>query len=159
MHSRFDYTKDIMIGRPIALKLHYVKKSWWRKNRILFPSPAEVQFIRIMGGKAIVIDHIKHPHTGFPLAIITSMGKILRREFVQREVRVGAMYVDFAFQTKYDRKAIEIDGKSFHRDIIKEQERDDYCRQYGWKLFHIQAVDIYREPNLVQQRVINFLAK
>lgn len=152
------YNNGMSVARVISHKVHYAKKDWWRKNRILFPSPAEVQFARVMGGKAITIDHIKHPQTGFPLTIITSMGKTLRREFVQREVRVGAMYVDFGFETRYSKKAIEIDGDAFHRDIVREQERDEYCRERGWKLLHIQAADIYREPDLVQRRVMKFLA-
>lgn len=147
------------IYRNTKLKIYYAKKDWWRKNRMLFPSPAEVQFVRIMGGKAITIKRLKHPSTGFPMVIFVTMGKRLNREFVEREVRVGAMYIDFAFATKYSKKGIEIDGAAFHRDIVKEQQRDDYCLAYGWKLLHIQAADVYSNPDLVQRRVDNFLAQ
>lgn len=153
------YNNGMSIAAVISHKLHYAKKDWWRKNRILFPSPAEVQFVRVMGGKAIVIDHLKHPQTGFPLTIVTSMGKTLRREYARREVRVGAMYVDFGFVTRYSKKGVEIDGADFHRNIVYEQDRDDYCRQRGWKLLHIQAADLYRAPKLVKKRVIKFLAQ
>lgn len=148
-----------MIARSLRLKIYYVQKDFWRNNRIIFPSPAEVEFVRLMGGKAIVIDSIKHPNTKFPLTIFTSMGRMLRREFVQREVRVGGMYVDFAFVTKYAKKAIEIDGQFYHRDIVKEQSRDDYLKARGWRVMHIEAVSLYREPARVQQRVLAFLAE
>lgn len=148
-----------MITATLRQKIHYKKKEFWRNNRMLFPSPAEVQFIRMMGGKAIVIDHLKHPKTKFPLTVITTMGRTLKREFVQREVRVGAMYVDFAFVTQYDKKAIEIDGRDFHDDIIKEQNRDDYLRARGWRVYHIRADSLYRDPSLVQRKVIDFLAQ
>lgn len=153
------YTKGMGVFRYIALRFRYAKKSWWRKNRILFPSPAEVQFVRVMGGKAIVIDHLKHPQTGFPLTVVTTMGWTLRREYVRREVRVGAMCVDFGFVTPYSKKAIEIDGEDFHRDVVKELQRDEYLRVRGWRVLHIQAVDVYRTPNLVRKRVHNFLAQ
>lgn len=145
--------------KTISLKIRYARKIWWRDNRMLFPSPAEVEFIRIMGGKAISLDHVKHPYTGFPLTIVTSMGAILEREFIQREVRIGAMYVDFGVANKYYKKAIEIDGLNFHRDIVKEQRRDEYCRERGWKLLHIQAADVYRQPILVRKLVVKFLAQ
>lgn len=143
----------------ISSRIYYARKDWWRRNRLLFPSPAELQFVRIMGGRVITIDHIKHPDTGFPLAIITSMGTALRREYVRREVRVGAMYVDFAFITPYDKKAVEIDGKDFHMDVVREQERDDYLRDRGWRVLHIRAADLYANPDLIQRRVIDFLAR
>lgn len=78
---------------------------------------------------------------------------------VRREVRVGAMYVDFAFVTPYGKKAIEIDGRDFHRDIVKEQERDDYLRARGWQVMHIQALALYHNPESVRKRVIKFLAQ
>lgn len=138
--------------------MRYAKHDFYKHNRLLFPSPAETKFVQLMGGKAIVIDHIKHPKSGYPLTVFTTMGKTLRREFVQREVRAGAMYIDFAFVTKYGKKGIEIDGANFHRDIIKEQNRDDYLQARGWKILHIQAIDLYRQPDIVQRQVIRFLS-
>lgn len=143
----------------IASKLYYARKDLWRRGRILFPSPAELQFIRVMGGRVILVDHVRHPDTGFSLAVITSMGKTLRREFVQREMRVGAMYVDFAFVTQYSKKAVEIDGKDWHRDVVREQQRDDYLRSYGWNVLHIQAADIYSKPKFVRDKTITFLSR
>lgn len=112
-----------------------------------------------MGGKCIIIDHIVDRRTGFPLTIVTNMGRILKRELIQREVRVGAMYIDFGIANRYYKRGIEIDGRDFHRDITVEQERDEYLAKYGWSVLHIQAADIYRQPMLVQRKVLNFLAR
>lgn len=144
--------------RKVRLHIYYVRKKIWRRTRILFPSPAEVRFVQVMGGRVLVFNYVRSTSTHYPLAIFISMGKILRREFVQREVRVGAMHVDFAFITSYGRQAIEIDGRNFHMDVVREQERDEYLNGRGWRVLHIQAVDLWRNPDAVQRRVIRFLA-
>ena len=123
-----------------------------------YPSPAELKFIEIMGGRVYTIGFLKHPKTKFPRAIIF-MGSYLNSEFIEREFRVGAMYIDFAFVTPWYKKGIEIDGKNFHRDIVREQNRDDYLASYGWSIMHIVAEDLYRQPAKVRARVEKFLAK
>lgn len=142
-----------------ATRLYKIHARFRKRKRLLFPSPAEIDFIRLMGGKAIVIDHVKNPFTKFPLTFVTSMGDELEREYVQREVRVGAMYIDFGVQTPYYKKGIEIDGKNFHRDIIAEQRRDKYVRDFGWDLLHIQADVLRREPKRVHDLVLDWLKK
>jgi very-short-patch-repair endonuclease len=138
--------------------IYYKKKAMWRRSRILFPSPAEVRFVEIMGGRCLTIKSIRLSSTNFPLTIIVSFGRTLRREMVEREVQVGAYYVDFGFITGAGQQAIEIDGQNFHMDIVKEQERDEYLSRYGWRVLHIQAIDLYRKPDAVRERVVNFLA-
>lgn len=114
--------------------------------------------MQIMGGRVLTIDRIKRKQTGFPLTFFISMGRTLRREMVEREVQVGAYYVDFGFITGAGQQAIEIDGQDFHMDVVKEQERDEYLARYGWRVLHIQAVDLYRKPDAVRKRVVDFLA-
>lgn len=138
--------------------LYYKKKAMWRRSRILFPSPAEVRFVEIMGGRVLTIKRIKRKPNGFYLTFFVSMGRTLRREMVEREVQVGAYYVDFGFITGAGQQAIEIDGQDFHMDVVKEQERDEYLARYGWRVLHIQAVDLYRNPENVKRRVVDFLA-
>ena len=138
---------------------YYKRASYRRARRCLFPSPAEVEFIRIFGGKYKVLKHIRDPKTGFPLTIVFSLGKILKRELIKHEVRVGAMWIDFGALTNYFNRGIEIDGRAYHRDILKEQERDEYVAQFGWSLLHIEAGEVYRNPNFVQRKVLNYLAR
>jgi very-short-patch-repair endonuclease len=136
----------------------YVWRAWIRRQRrILFPSPAEVQFIILMGGRCRQIRWLKDPRTGFCFTRIKSLGTTLSKELVQREVRAGAMYIDFAVATKYYKKGIEIDGRAYHMDILREQQRDNYVAQYGYKLLHIQAIDLRLRPQIVQRRVLDFL--
>ena len=139
-------------------KLYKLRASWRKRRRLLFPSPAEAEFIRIMGGKRIIIDFFKDHKTGFPLCIVTSQGRILKGECLAREVRVGAMYIDFATVGLVYQKGIEIDGAAYHQDIVKEQDRDDYLRNYGWQVMHIKAADVFYNQNSVRSRVAEFLA-
>lgn len=130
------------------------RSRFWRNNRILFPSPAEVQFIRLMGGKVIQVDHFKHPKTGFPFTIVTSMGKYLEDEKFKREVRVGKYWIDFGNDICW---GIEVDGEKYHKDIVFQQDRDDYFADFGWRVLHIPAIKIWVAPNEVQRAVLKFL--
>lgn len=145
--------------RDIVYKTYYIKKRWWRNNRLLFPSPAEVRFIQIFGGTVLIFKNIRHYRTKFPLTIVVSLGRVLRRELIKREVRAGAMYIDYAFVNEYVKRGIEIDGKAWHRDVVREQQRDEYLNNRGWKILHIDAADLYRRPEWVKKRVLMFLSK
>lgn len=145
--------------KKLVFNYRKLRASYRRLRRVLFPSPAEVEFVRIFGGHYIQFNHIKDPRTSFPLTFITSLGTILERELIKREVRVGRYFVDFGAITPYYRRGIEIDGRPYHRDIVKEYERDQYCGRFGWHLFHLEAASVYREPQLVQRRVLEWLAK
>lgn len=129
------------------------RSKWWRDNRLLYPSPAEVRFIRLMGGRVITIGRIKHYKTKYPLAIVVSLGRVLTRQNFRREVLVGTKLCDFGNDLK---AAIEIDGKYYH-DIVEQVERDEYFAQYDWRVLHIEASMLWREPSKVQQMVLNFL--
>jgi very-short-patch-repair endonuclease len=136
-----------------------VRARYRRAKRILFPSPAEVLLIRLLGGKAIVIDHIRGNRTkknpaGFPLTFITTMGNLLGSENVRREVRCGKYWIDFGNDI---RRGIEVDGEDYHQDVVYEQERSDFLRKQGWLIFRIPGHRLYREPDRVAQDVIVFL--
>lgn len=107
----------------------------------------------------MTINYIKNRRTGFPLTIVFSLGRVLKKEMVLREVRVGGCFVDFATVTPYYKKGIEVDGASYHRDVLKEQARDRYLAGYGMSILHVDAASIYRNPRAVQQRVLEWLAK
>lgn len=110
-----------------------------------------------MGGKVYTNERIRHPQSGFPFAIVISLGTILRREKIRREVRAGKCSIDFGCTNKYYKKGIEIDGRNWHQDVVKELERDEYVKQFGWQLLHIQAAELWRNPAKVQRRVIAYL--
>jgi len=107
-----------------------------------------------MKGNAIIIDPIKNKRTGFPLTFVTSLGPWFGRENMRREVRIGRYWTDFANDLC---RAIEVDGEQWHRDIVKEQVRDDYIERMGYRILHIKAGDILDEPDMVRARVIKFL--
>ena len=152
------YNKCIM-ARPKKQNIlyHYriVRSQVWRARRMLFMSPAEARFIEMMGGRVLVVEWFVSPlNNNYPLTIVLSMGKLLRREKVRREVRVGKCFIDFGNDI---RRGIEIDGRDYHQDVLKEQARNEYVAEYGWRLLHIQAGDMYRSPDYVKRKVIAFL--
>lgn len=123
---------------------------------MLFPSPAELRFIELMGGKVLTFKCLKSTKTGFPLALVLSLGKTLRGEGFKREVRVGRYYADFANDVGW---VIEIDGKAFHRDIVYEQQRDDYFKLFDWRVLRIDAAKLWNSGQKVQRNVLKFLYK
>lgn len=131
---------------------------WSRRlHRLLYPSPAEVTFIRLMKGHVLVVPFIHSSRNKFPLAVVLSMG-YLKRELVEREVWAGGerrFCMDFATPNAAYRKCIEIDGSQ--HDIVKDQERDDYLHGQGWEIMRIPARRIWREPRLVYVETIKFL--
>lgn len=106
-----------------------------------------------MKGKAITIDLIRDKRTGFPLTIVTDMGWF-KKQNIRREVRIGKHWTDFGNDIE---RCIEVDGREFHQDIVKEQQRDDYIERFGWRILHIKAGDIYDNPDAVRRQVITFL--
>jgi very-short-patch-repair endonuclease len=145
--------------RGLKWRIYKTRAAYRKQMRMLFPSPAEVRFVELMGGRTFTFRHIKSTKNSFPLTFILSLGKILDRENVQREVRAGAMYIDFGVDSNYYKKGIECDGAKFHRDIVKEQRRDEYLYGRGWDILHIEASTIYRDPTKVQRKVLEFLSK
>lgn len=150
-------------------KYYKARAKWFRWNRLLFPSAAEVRFIEIMGGKILSFHGIKHPETKQPLRIVFSLGKALKNEKFEREVRAGRYWLDFGNDILW---CIEIDGKKYHRDVVKEQDRDDYlmgfchkrckdpCYKHsnlGYRVKHIPAIRLWLEPAVVQSEVLRFL--
>lgn len=133
--------------------LRRCRARYWRYKRLLFSSPAEIMLIRLMGGKAITIDSIKNKN-GFPITIVTDMGRWFSKENLKREVRYGKYFVDFA--NDLDR-IIEVDGEPYHRDIIKEQTRAEYFSKQDLRVLHIKASDLFANPDAVQRAVIKFL--
>jgi very-short-patch-repair endonuclease len=127
--------------------------------RLIFPSPTEVKFVEIMGGKAFTFRFLKSPKTGFPFTLLW-LGKTLRRELVCREVRIGRYFADYCVITHFYRKVIELDGYQFHSskmDIVKDQQREDYLHARGFAIYRIPATRLWREPKKVKEDVLRFL--
>lgn len=139
--------------KTIVWRFRRVRAAYRRRVRLLYPSPAEVKFIRLMGGRVVVVDWIHNPRNKYPLVIVLSLGRILRRQGFRREVRIGSKFVDFGNDLKY---VIEIDGRPFH-DIVEMQRRDDYLANYECQVLHIPAAHLWRSPDKVQRRVVKFL--
>lgn len=145
-----------MLRLKIQSKYYATRSNYWRLKRLLFPSPAELRFINIMGGKFITIPFIKGGDQRYPFVIVISLGKLLKSENYSREVRVGKFYIDFANDIG---RGIEIDGRQYHLDVVYEFERDSYIYQRGWRLMRIPAGSLWREPDKVQRDVMLFLTR
>lgn len=130
-----------------------------RNKRLLFPSPAELRFIELFGGKVWRSQHIFSRSTKFPMAVIYKKPNFFKSENLKREVRIGKYYVDFGVRTPYYKRAIEIDGQPYHMDVVAEQDRDIYTYARGWKTLRIRAYRLYNDSSKVQDEVIRFLTK
>jgi hypothetical protein len=141
----------------MTLRDHFYRKraAIRARRRLLFTSPAEVDFVRLMGGKVVQIKWIRGGRNRYPLAIFLTLGVPLRWHNFKREVRVGRYWVDFASDVLW---CIEIDGREYHTDIVAQAERDEYLRERGARVLHIQAAEIYRNPEKTKQRVLEYLA-
>lgn len=154
----------------IRKKYYYYRAVFFRWNRLLFPSAAELRFMEIMGAKMLQIKWIKHPETKRHFVLVRSLGKALSAENFEREVRAGRYWLDFGNDILW---CIEVDGKAYHRDIVKEQVREEYltgfcdkkCSYYcikhsnkGYRVKHIPALRLWLEPAVVQSEVLRFLS-
>lgn len=128
-----------------------------RLNRLLFVSPAEVRFVRVMGGRALNIPFIKSKRMGFCLTFVW-LGKVLKRELIEREVQVGNRHyaIDFATRNASYKKGIDITS-SYYVDVVADQERDDYLRARGWDVLYVKAARVWRDPVGVRRDVLRFL--
>jgi len=77
--------------------------------------------------------------------------KVIENEFedknYKKEFNVGIYSIDFAWIHK--KIAIEIDGKQ-HEDIIvknRDEKKNKFLIENGWKLLRIKWIDMYRQPN------------
>lgn len=140
-----------LIGKYYRLRARY-----WRLQRLLFMSPAEARFVRLMGGRVLTFRHIRSTKTGFPLTFVLGLGRSLRAQQFRREVRVGKYYVDFANDIGW---CIEIDGSEWHRDVVAEFERESYLYQRGCRILRIKAPRLWNDSAGVQRDVLKFLAE
>lgn len=125
-----------------------------RLRRLLFPSPAELDFIRLLGGRVLVFKHVRLGSHGFPLAIVLSLGRELKAEHFRREVRIGAFFADLANDVG---RALDVDGVRYHTDKLREQRRDEYCAKHGYRILHISGYDLYHQSRLVRERTLRFI--
>jgi len=127
-----------------------------RTDRMIFPSPAELKFVELMGGHIVRMKWLHSPFTHFPAAIIVSKGKLLRSENFRREVRYGRYYADFANDLH---RIIEIDSKRYHMDVVADMDRDIYIKSrfHGAQILRLRTFEISANPTRTQQQVIKFL--
>lgn len=139
----------------VKQKYRIVRARWWRWNRLLFPSAAEVRFVEIMGGKFFTVSWLRHWQTKRPLTIIYSLGKVLESERFGREVFCGGRFwVDFANDIYM---GIDVDGAAYHTDVVRQFERDSHLYQRGYRIIHIPAVKLWNDPGFVQRQVLAFV--
>jgi very-short-patch-repair endonuclease len=123
---------------------------------MIFPSPIELEFIELMGGKVVRFTKLRDPRTKFPAAWIVSLGPMMKAQNVHREVRYGKYFVDFSNDLH---RIIEIDGSAYHMDVVADMDREIYikARQPGMRMMRIKTYELRNNKHSVQSRVIDFL--
>lgn len=135
------------------LKQHYATLWEWLRRRwkSLFPKPAEVRLLQILGGSVIVIGSIRR--NGRPLTITLSRGRLLRSERFRRSV------IDDQGMLANDvRWAIAIQGKDYERDVIAAYEQDEQLQAAGWRVRWIPEAWLWTNPSRVRKNVLQFLS-
>ena len=145
----------MILPRRVVSLYYRGRSQWWRVGRLLFPSPAEMKFIKLMGGTVFSMPIVMSRKTGFPFAIVLWRGHALRKHKMKREVRVGKCFVDFGNDIKW---GIEILGFEWHTDVLAEQQREDYIKSYDWRVLYIPAADLWRKSKSTKRRVLKFLS-
>lgn len=130
---------------PLALKLV------GQRERLLWPSWAEVRFMRLMGCWVIPMPFLKHPTTG-QTAYYVIMRGIMKREHMQREVMARGYCLDFGNDIG---RGIEIDGG--RHDVVADYERDQHLAKDGWIVHRIPVDRLKRSPSRVRREAIDFL--
>jgi very-short-patch-repair endonuclease len=132
--------------------------AWRRWHRLFFPSPAEVKFVRLMGGHALPLG-MRSRHSGFMLTIVWR-GQTLKRHGFKREVRYGRYYVDMANDVNW---IIEVDGYDWHMDAAADRYREVRlealtAKPYGMRVLRIKAARLWNEPDKVRRDVLRFIS-
>ncbi len=148
----------------VISRYYRTRSALWRMQRLLFPSPAELRFIELLGGRVYRVHWLKHPRTGFCFAYVRTLGRWLESEGFKREVRYGLYWVDLA--NDLDR-IIEIDGRRWHStDVVADYEREVWIEQYCQRVrrnkaifLRIRAVDLIYDRNGVQRDTLKFLTR
>jgi very-short-patch-repair endonuclease len=102
------------------------RKKTEKIKRWFFPSPAEKEFMRVMG---------------FWFFFIYT---------VHREYKIKGYYADFCIPSR--KVVIEIDGKNYHGGTY-DKVRDWVFEKAGWNVIRIPAQKLWREPRQVKKEV------
>lgn len=128
----------------------------------MFPSPAEVKFMRLLGAKVCTLPYTRSGEHGFPMVIVLSRGKILRRAGMKREARYGRYYIDFANDLNW---MIEIDGTHWHMDVVADMDREIAINEmmrrnpYGWRMLRIKAPRLWNDSAGLKREVLSWLSQ
>lgn len=68
-----------------------------------------------------------------------------------REYWIGHFWVDFALEDFY--LVIEADGRLFHGDTKREDNRDEELKRRGWEVIHVFGPNIINEPKHVIESI------
>jgi very-short-patch-repair endonuclease len=117
--------------------------------------------MRLMGARLFTLNLHRDRND---LTLILSLGRILRRAKMKREVRYGKYYVDFANDLNW---IIEVDGTYYHQDVVADQEREIRIREMvrvrsrnrlDTRILRIPAYRLRNAPAAVHADVMKFLS-
>lgn len=125
---------------------------WWQRFKDgLFPHPAEVRLLEVLGGITVTIGRIQRG--GRPLTFILSEGKLLKSEHFRR-VAADNKTVLYMNDVQH---VLAIRADDFKRDVIGEFEADEALREQGYRIRSIPESLIINNPRQAKLSIQKFI--
>lgn len=145
-----------------CMKNFLMTKMWLRfcqQHPAVFPALAEVRFVRMMGGRVTTLPFIRHAETSRPLAVVWTLGRVLRAHKFKHRVVVGVSGGETILSFGNDiHWGIELDGLRYHNDILVKQDLDEFFSMAGWRVLHITTTKMQVNPAKIRDEVFRFLS-
>lgn len=125
-------------------------KSFDKTERDAMKAAYRVLWPAIIKGNRVVVSQI-WPHDWTKFMTPIELNLWLEFEYngliFYPQMPCGNYFIDFA--NPLSGIAIEADGLTYHKDKIKEQQRDTYLKQHGYPhVFHIETSGIYNQATV-----------
>src|SRR3990167_10538159 len=72
------------------------------------------------------------------------------------EFQVDYYFIDIAFP--HIKFGVELDGKEFHQDKKRDENRDSYLESKGWEIMRIPSDQCWK-PSLLAQKLLTIYSK
>lgn len=134
-------------------KLKFVNKLARQRVSRLYRRPEQVRLLHILGATTLTLGFVRHKNTNFPLTIILSRGRLLRREHFKAISNNSTILL-----ANDIRWAIALQGRNYENDVVSAYEYDEKLKEMGWVVRYIPERWLWQNPFKVRAEVTRFLS-